>query len=245
MNNKLNFTKEQLYNGCLLAGVVHAIMNAHFPFLSSECSWDGKNYSRHNGSGDYGTISFSDSICVGAFRNHEKSERLFENERKAADYFEGADIIEFAENEALQYLLLDIDGVTGPVITTAFWGSNDEIYSKDNFDDFMSSGGDLIKAELMDTKQAFEYFADDYDCDINDQRFKLAKSIYNRKTADPNGRIILNKEEIAMIGSVDKEGMKESISSFREMNIQLDGYTSSDGNKAKKGFFGSLFGKKK
>ncbi|MEK4700189.1 hypothetical protein MKX47_11380 [Solibacillus sp. FSL R7-0668] len=67
LNSQLN--KNNLWSGCILASVAHAIMVAHYPELSYEHSWDGDNYSVVDDSGGRGTITFKDNYFVGAFRN--------------------------------------------------------------------------------------------------------------------------------------------------------------------------------
>jgi hypothetical protein len=42
INNQLN--KNNIWNGCILASIAHAIMVAQYPELSYEHSWDGENY---------------------------------------------------------------------------------------------------------------------------------------------------------------------------------------------------------
>ncbi len=41
---KLNWQREHLWEGCILASIAHAIMVAHYPELSNEQSWDDINY---------------------------------------------------------------------------------------------------------------------------------------------------------------------------------------------------------
>lgn len=43
--------------------------------------------------------------------------------------------------------------------------------------------------------------------------------MYERKIKNPNEEIMLSKEEVAMIGTDDSEGLEVSKDSFEEMNI--------------------------
>lgn len=63
------FNKNNLWSGCILASIAHAIMVAHYPELSYEHSWDEDNYSIVDDSGGRGTITFKENYFVGAFRN--------------------------------------------------------------------------------------------------------------------------------------------------------------------------------
>lgn len=67
VNSQLNQTN--LWNGCILASIAHAIMVAHYPELSYEHSWDGDNYSVVDDEGGRGTVSFKRDYFVAAFRN--------------------------------------------------------------------------------------------------------------------------------------------------------------------------------
>lgn len=217
---KISWRKNQLWEGCMLATIAHAIMVAHYPEISNEHSWDGINYSVQDNEGSRGTITFHPEFCVGAFRN-DFSERLnsINNFKEVKRYFNGAPkaIITLSEEEALQYLLEDIDGDVLPLITTAFWGIGNEFYTIDSFEDMYQNGVFLLERQLMDMDNAIESWAEYYDMDIN--QCNLLKKIFKRKLEQKNDKIILSKDEIQQIGSSDKEGLYESKTSFEEINI--------------------------
>ena len=123
--NQLSIKRQALWEGCMLASIAHAIMTAHYPEFENEQSWDGINYSVQDSGGTRGTITFHPQYIAAAFRN-ERSSRLSAKEgfKEAASYFEGAGgaILRLAEEEALQYLLDDVNGKTLRLITAAFWG---------------------------------------------------------------------------------------------------------------------------
>lgn len=218
--NKIDWTIDNLWNGCILASIAHAIMVAHYPELSNEHSWDGMNYSVQDSEGSRGTITFHPKFCVGAFRN-DLSDRLnsINNCRQFRKYFEGApkEIINLSEEEALQYLLDDIDGDTLPLITTAFWGVDNKFYTIDSFEDMYQNGVFLLERQLMNMDDAVEAWAEYYDMDIN--QCNLLKKIFIRRLEQKNDKIILSKDEIQQIGSSDKEGLYESKILFEEINI--------------------------
>jgi hypothetical protein len=80
---RINWERKQLWEGCILASIAHAIMVAHYPELSNEQSWDGFNYNVQDSSGTRATITFHPNCLVAAFRN-EYSERDYID---ALDYF--------------------------------------------------------------------------------------------------------------------------------------------------------------
>jgi hypothetical protein len=129
-------------------------------------------------------------------------------------------INQLAVNETLQYLLDEIDGNTLPVITTAFWGGNDGIYSKDNFEEFIKNAGFLIENQAKDIETAIIEWKEYYE--MSDSQMNLLRSIFERKISNPNGEIILSEREIRMIESDYEEGMHESRISFEELGIKWE-----------------------
>ena len=124
MQNKqfiLKWTINQLWNGCILASIAHAIMVAHYPELSYEQSWDGYNYNIQDSAGIKGTITFTNNICVAAFRN-DNSIRASINIKNAINYFNFApdSIINIALSETLEYLLDNVNGQVCPLVQLLF-----------------------------------------------------------------------------------------------------------------------------
>ena len=218
--NKLPWKKQQLWEGCMLASIAHAIMVAHYPELSNEHSWDGLNYSVQDSDGARGTITFSDNYYLGAFRN-ANSERLSGKTKliKHTDYFNGApqEIKQLAEQEALQYLLQEVEGIIKPLTTTAFWGNEDKTISKDKYNDFIYNGGFLLERHIMDLEKSMESWMEYYD--MTQEQCDLLKIIYSRKRIQPNQVVKLTKYEIEMIGTIDEEGLDESRISFGEIGV--------------------------
>lgn len=215
---KLNWQREHLWEGCILASIAHAIMVAHYPELSNEHSWDDINYNVQDSSGARGTITFNPNYVVGAFRN-EFSERGYIN---SLDYFNGApkEVKQLADKETLQYLLDEINGDTVPVITTAFWEGDGWTYSIDSFEDFIENGGFLIEIQTKDIETAMNIWKEYYD--MSDSQIKLLHFIFERKISNPSGEIILMDSEIKMIQSEDEEGLNESRISFGELGIKWE-----------------------
>jgi hypothetical protein len=48
---RINWEREQLWEGCILASIAHAIMVAHYPELSYKKSWDDFNYNMQDSPG--------------------------------------------------------------------------------------------------------------------------------------------------------------------------------------------------
>jgi len=220
--NELEWKQKQLWEGCILAAIAHAIMVAHYPELSNEHSWDGINYSVQDSSGTRGTITFDSKYCVAAFRNDNSDRITTSNFSEAHKYFQGAsyEILKLAEDEALQYLLENVNGRTIPAITTAFWGKNNNLFTNDIYDEMIDNGGFLLERQVMDLDAAIEAWKEYYD--MSEQQCDLLKSVYERKVNNPNGVLTLSTEEISLIESDDEEGLNESRVSFEEIGIQWE-----------------------
>lgn len=216
--SELQWNGDELWRGCMLAAIAHAIMVAHYPELSNEHSWDGLNYSVQDSSGSRGTITFGTKYIVGAIRD-DSSKRIV-TKKEAIDYLDEApyEVVELAKNEALQYLLEDIDGNVQPIITLSFWGTTDSIYSSDSEEVLYEHGISLLEFQLMDIEEALESWKDYYE--MSSSQYELLVLLYNRKVKNSQGKIFLTKEEIKKIGNAEQEGLDESIISFNEIGIE-------------------------
>jgi len=219
---KLDWSMEGLRNGCILAGIAHAIGAARYPAFAGEKSWDkdGTNYSIRDGEGSRGTVSFANGYCVGVFRN-EQTERDF---KPALEYLQNApkEVIELAAREALRYVLDIVNDEPQPFITTAFWGSADGLYTNDTLDDFLGYGGYLLETQVLDVEAAISILADE-EYEFEESEVALLKRLYERKIAAPEARITLTEEEISMLNPDGPKGVKECKISFKELGIYFEG----------------------
>ena len=94
-----------------------------------------------------------------------------------------------------------------PLITTAIWGNETETFSNDTFKDMQNNGGFLIRRQTLDIEEAFDSWKEYYD--MTEQQYKLLRDIYKRKVEQHNQFFILSIEEINLIGTDDKEGLRE------------------------------------
>ncbi|MBW3492020.1 hypothetical protein [Bacillus sp. FDAARGOS_1420] len=214
---KLHIDKEQLWRGCILKSIADAIFVAHAPDFSHESSWDEFNYSMQYSQGGQGTITFHPNYTIVCIQD-VNSERIDEW-IDAANYFEGApsEVLEIAKEEALQYVLEEVEGETVPFITTAFWIDDNGAYSIDSFEEMEEHGGFLLEIPLLDTESAMERLEEEYE--LTEEQLELLQVVYERKIQNPNKEIKLSKEEVAMIGTDDEEGLEVCKDSFEEMNI--------------------------
>ncbi len=215
---QIGWKYDQLWESCMLASIAQAIMVAQQPVSSIKHSWDGINYSVQDHVGIRGTITFKDEIYIGAFRN-DKSDRLSGVHKQAEEYFAHAPlwIYQTATTETFQYLLDNVEGNRKPVITTGFWGDKNGVHGLDTFEDMLKHGGCILARQMANLDVAIGSWAKYYE--MSPQQILLLKSIYARLIATPDKKMVLNAEEIRMIGAVDEERKSSSISSFEEIGI--------------------------
>ncbi|MDR0299530.1 MAG: hypothetical protein LBI13_05540 [Streptococcaceae bacterium] len=217
----LKITKTNLQNFCLYASIAHAISLLKYPEFDYEQSWDGVNYSQVNGQGARGTISFSEKIVVGAFRN----ENLHQSYKPADNYLVGADekFKKLAEDETFLYLLDDVSLYVPkkiktdikPVITTAFWGDNDGIFSNDSIEDFKLRSDGLLDFVFLDIKSQREYWKETYE--FTQDEIDLVDSIFEIKQSNSGVKIELFNFQKYLTKVYEDEGISACQESLSEI----------------------------
>lgn len=202
---------KHLYEGCIQAAVTHAIAVGMYPELNCEHSWDGINYCMNDSQGCRATITFHNKYIIAVFQAVDKVDRNID----ALDFFDGApeEIIELAKNEALQYVLADVDGIVKPVVTAAFWGTWDKLNSVQSFDSIVKNGGHIIHSQLLPYNDAMDKWRDYYGLDA--KQISLIQRLFNAKIGSNDESFILHDDEIKLLyGDLD-----ECLISLGELNI--------------------------
>ncbi|MBQ8413883.1 MAG: hypothetical protein IJX58_01380 [Clostridia bacterium] len=208
----ININPKQLYEGCIQAALTHAIAVGMYPELNHEHSWDGINYCTNDSQSCRATITFHNEYIIAVFQSIDKVDKHID----ALDFFDGApkEIIEIAENEALQYVLdEDINGLAKPVVTAAFWGTWDQLNSVQSFDSIIENGGYLIRSQLLPYNDAMVKWRDYYNLDS--KQISLIQKLFNAKIGSNEKLFILHEDEIELLyGDTD-----ECLASLGELNI--------------------------
>ena len=212
---RLDLSPKKLYQGCLFAAIIHAIMVGEYPEFSYEHSWDGLNYSMNNSCGCRATITFHPRYIVAVFQDYS---RIIPG-KNAYEYLSGMpeDILKLAQTEALQYVLRDENGEIKPVITAAFWGTWEELSSSRTWSDIWENGGYILENQLLPHQQSFIRWDDYYG--LSDGQMKLAQSLLDRKLADAGTPILLSPQEAENLYC----DIEECAASLQELNIFLPG----------------------
>ena len=213
MEQLIDLSPNKLYQGCLFAAIIHAILAGEYPELNYEHSWDGLNYSMNNSCGCRATVTFHPQYIVAVFRDDSK----VIPGKNAYDYLCGMpeDILKIAQAEALQYVLENVDGEPKPVITAAFWGTWEELSSSQTWSDIWENGGYILKNQLLPHQQSLICWDDYYG--LTDGQMGLAQSLLDRKLADGETPIFLNPQEAENLYC----DIEECAASLQELNIFL------------------------
>lgn len=207
----LKINPNKLYKGCILAAIVHAVTVGEYPELNYEHSWDGMNYCMNDSQGSRATITFHSEYIIAVFQDLSKIDKS----KSAYDYFAGApnNILKIANEEALQYVLENINGEIKPIITAAFWGTWETLSSNETWDNITENGGHILTNQLLDYEKSLVNWDDNYG--LNTIRLDLIHSLFQRKTTNKNCTIHLTEQETsALYGDVE-----ECRKSLRELNI--------------------------
>lgn len=210
---KLKINPQKLYQGCMFAAIIHAVLVGEYPELNYEHSWDGFNYSMNNSQGCRATLTFHPQYVIAVFQDRQK----INLNKNVYDYLNNmpADILKIAEEESLQYVLQDINGEVRPVITAAFWGTWDELFSNQDWSGILDNGGYIIENQLLSHQNSLMRWDDYYGLD--DGQMNLVESLFERKIIKAETDIYLNAEEVKNLhGEIE-----ECVESLRELNIFL------------------------
>lgn len=208
---EININPKQLYEGCIQAAITHAVAVGMYPELNYEHSWDGINYCMNDSQGCRGAITFHNEYIIAVFQDTDSVDLNTDS----LAFFDGApeEIIEIAASEALQYVLEEVDGVTKPVITAAFWGTWNKLNSVLSFDDILKKGGHIIRTQLLPYNDAMSEWCDYYDLDS--KQISLIQKLFDAKISSNGGEIILHGDEMKFLYG----DLEECLVSLGELNI--------------------------
>lgn len=213
---KISVNPKNFYQGCLLAALAHAVTVGEYPELNYEHSWDGINYCLNNSGGCRATITFSERHIIAAFRNERQVKN---NQEDALSFFEGApkDLLALAKTETLQYFLDDVDGQTKPLITAAFWGNWQELWSNQSLEQLFKQGVYILENQLLPYQEALDCWVEDYQC--HHGQLTLIEQLFRQKLAiECSEKIVLSEDDHQhLYGDLDQ--CRESLA---ELNITFD-----------------------
>lgn len=208
-------TKTNIFSGCLIASISHAIMTNVYPELSYEQSWDGANYSIQDSSGMRGTITFENNFCVGAVRNDNSN--VIVGGSSIYEYMRSfpANVIQKAYEETLQYLLLEKNRIVSPYVTSVFWADGTGIYYEEKLIDNIKEDFALFENIILPQKSAIEKWREYYDMDL--KAAELMDTLYHLKKQDFFSRIELSEKQKKLIPGASINS--QCVEALKELNI--------------------------
>lgn len=165
-----------------------------------------------------GTITFTPDYCVGAIRNDNNSNPVVGME-KIQDIMMGfpANVVQAAQDEALQYLLLEIGKGIAPCVTSVFWADEAGLYYDKKITDTIKTDLILFETILLPKEKAIAKWKHYHDMDP--KAIKLLRILFQEKVKDFASKIILNEEQKELIpGRFINSECEESL---RELNIYI------------------------
>ena len=216
--NKLvfNISNKQIFLGCLLSSIAHAIMTNEYPDLAYEQSWDGDNYSKQFERYRM-TVSFKDDYCVGVIRNDEfrgASVQTIDALLKESKFPNKA--IDLLKAETLEYVLLDSeDGSAVPVVTSLFYCNTKELLIISDDGEALASDADTLALYIVPMEQQVEYWKDYYE--MSDEHIVLLLELFRVKSEKFYTAIRLTDAQKKMLPGEDID--EECVVSFAEMNV--------------------------
>lgn len=176
--------------------------------MAHERSWDRGNYSIQDSAGSRGTIAFEadTSQFLAAFFLSTSPRNPFLTRGSRAvpqplDQMVPGHKQELAKN-AMGYLLDDLDGVTVPVVTSAFWShdTDDISESYETWSDVLSHGASLMSTELLPAAMALDVWRREFDLTTADMQ--LVHDIFERRIGAPDGPTHLAPEQTAHLQKI-------------------------------------------
>lgn len=203
----------------MLATISHAVMVGEYPELSSEHSWNGINYNIQDLAGCKGTITFFNDSFVGVFQSASHINIENYSLENVSELLKDADenIVRIAKEEALQYVLEDINGDVIPVISAVFWGIDNQIYGSFSYDEIMEKGGYILKNQLKSYEESMASWIEYYE--MNDEQIALTKKLFDKKLVAGESEIILTGEERRILTELYEDNVEVCIESLKEINI--------------------------
>jgi hypothetical protein len=223
MSIRSDFSPAELWQGCVLATIAHAIFTAGHPELANEQSWDGFSYNIQDSQGSLGTITFAEEGTVGAFFDSHSSRNPFSSgepyDMNSRLVEMPADLRALAEHEALQYLIQDYNGADVPLITTAFWSEGDFLAAAEPWADVFSNGAHLVQTQLRRTDESIGVWRSHYG--LTSSQVGLLRSLFARKVAASEAPIILTSQEKAALLERGSQGLDQSRALLAEVAVTV------------------------
>ena len=130
-----------------------------------------------------------------------------------------AEVVTLARETTLHYLLDKIDGKVTPVVTAAFWSQGNDLIAAEDWDSVIEHGAHLLKAELLEPYDAFQFLREDYE--MPEPQIELVQTLFERKLASPDSTLVLTASEKTVLTAEGVDGMAEARELLASVGIVL------------------------
>ena len=216
--------------GCLLASIAIAVFAIRAPFLAHEHSWDGTNYSVQDTQGSRGTIAFGEDkslfvavmYSLGSDKRRSNANLSLARASVQTLLSNVPDGLKGLRDEALQYVVQDVQGVQAPVLTSAFWSDLETplVTACEPWLDVVEHGARMFQKQFSAPSIALALWAGDFNFD--EKEIALARALFNRRVAT-TGAMGLRDDEVRLIHQKlsNAHGLQACQKSLSEVGIIL------------------------
>lgn len=212
-----------LWQGVVLGTIAQAIRVMGDTTFVHEQSWDVPNYSVQNSMGARGTITFTKNEVVGVFFDDDSPRNPFSSKQQYSvlDFTRKmpSNIASLAQNEALQYVLEDLNGQREPVITAAFWSVGDQMTSFEPWDQVVANGAHIVEFQVLQPEEAFPKWQEEYR--LSTAQAELMKALYKNRMSNPDDIIRLTSDEIHILQAEGIAGIEDTRELLKALRFEL------------------------
>lgn len=210
-----------LWEGCMLALCVHAVMLPEYPFILNEHAWSNGIYLTKEGHDCKAALAFTDEkeLVLGVFRDYSSPRiELVLTDWYARSHFKDApeEIRDLAQ-ALFVFFGTQVGEREEPAVTAGFWRDGGQIVSRDSVEDWYAHGGSILSTQMMGFEEAMEYYIAKNSMD--QRRAEIAERIYREKIRSPHGQVSLTKDEINIISAAGPYNMEACERAFGEIGV--------------------------
>jgi hypothetical protein len=208
--------------GSVLGYLVDSIVAAQWAGATTFASWEDKGlcqgighavYGMSDGQGIYGAIILDKNSLVGLFYDSrsDRTPYLHPDSYDLNRFFQGmSPLHRTLAVHPLHYFVEHVDDKYIPAVTTAFWNEGEYLTAADPWEVVLAHGARLARKELIaDIDEAFVEWQEEYE--LTPEQLALARSLFNRKMAQPMSTIELTQAEVGWLRTTtegrDEKGM--------------------------------------
>lgn len=219
---RLDITISQLFQGCIVSSIAHAVWSKKYPFAKYWLYWEDNNCHFNDTQGNLATITFQKKGVVGAiFRKEfipEESLKDYKNflDRILAEIPSNLRLI--VKEETLQYFIQYFKGKEIPLISDIIWSSDDFLNSYLDKKQWNKIWLKLLDKQLLDFNESLLSCKTNYN--LNPNELQVIAYISKKKLQNPTKKINV-KLDPEMSKIIYDKDYNTTIDLLERMNIMI------------------------